>query len=102
MTAAGSRVASRSTRGQIAEKRRSSYWCTRAAGSRSCTSGSSAARSRFPAYLAARYAIDAKLDVHHRRDRRAPHLGRVELTTRYTDALARPLPSVIPDDAPAG
>ena len=46
------------------------------------------------------YALDAKLDVHYRRDRRAPHLGRVELATRYTDALARPLPSVIPDAAP--
>ena len=30
------------------------------------------------------------------RERRAPHLGRVELATRYTDALAAPLPSVVP------
>jgi dTDP-4-dehydrorhamnose reductase len=59
-------------------------------------------RPELAAYLAARYAIDAKLDVHYRRDRRAPHLGRVELTTRYTDALARPLPSVIPGDPLVG
>jgi dTDP-4-dehydrorhamnose reductase len=61
-------------------------------------------RPELAAYLAERYARGAKLDVHYRRDRRAPHLGRVELATRYTDALARPLPSVVPDgtagDAP--
>ena len=48
-------------------------------------------------YLAQRYALDATVDIQYRRDRRAPHLGRVELATRYTDALARPLPSVISD-----
>ena len=53
-------------------------------------------RPELAAYLAERYARGAKLDVHYRRDRPAPHLGRVELATRYTDALARPLPSVIP------
>ncbi len=56
------------------------------------------ARPALAAYLAKRYAIDARLDVHYRRDRRTPHLGRVELATRYSDALARPLPSVIPDE----
>ncbi|HMG52311.1 MAG TPA: sugar nucleotide-binding protein [Kofleriaceae bacterium] len=56
-------------------------------------------RPELAAYLARRYALDARLDVHYRRDRRAPHLGRVELATRYTDELARPLPSVIPDAA---
>jgi dTDP-4-dehydrorhamnose reductase len=54
-------------------------------------------RPELAAYLAARYAIGAKLDVAYRRDRRAPHLGRVELATRYTDPLAQPLPSVIPE-----
>jgi dTDP-4-dehydrorhamnose reductase len=54
-------------------------------------------RPELAAYLAERYARGAKLDVHYRRDRRVPHLGRVELATRYTDALAQPLPSVIPE-----
>jgi dTDP-4-dehydrorhamnose reductase len=57
-------------------------------------------RPELAAYLAQRFALGAKLDVHYRRDRRAPHLGRVELATCYRDALARPLPSVIPDSAP--
>jgi hypothetical protein len=56
-------------------------------------------RPELAAYLAERYATGAKLAVHYRRDRRAPHLGCVELATRYTDALARPLPSVIPEPA---
>lgn len=57
-------------------------------------------RPELAAYLVERYAIGAKLAVHYRRDRRAPHLGRVELATRYRDALARPLPSVVPEAAP--
>jgi dTDP-4-dehydrorhamnose reductase len=55
-------------------------------------------RPELAAYLAERYAVGAAIDVHHRRDRRAPHLGRVELATRFSDALAQPLPSVIPAD----
>jgi len=57
-------------------------------------------RPELASYLARHYALDARLDVHHRRDRRVPHLGRVELATRYTDALARPLPSVVPNESP--
>jgi hypothetical protein len=46
--------------------------------------------------------VDAGLVDPARRGRRAPHLGRVELATRYRDALAEPLPSVIPDRALRG
>jgi dTDP-4-dehydrorhamnose reductase len=60
------------------------------------------ARPELAAYLAAQHAIGARIDVEYRRDRRTPHLGRVELVTRYTDALARPLPPVIPAGAPPG
>ena len=42
-----------------------------------------------------RFQIGAHFDVMRRCDRRAPHLGCVELATLYDDELARPLPSVI-------
>lgn len=52
-------------------------------------------RPDLAAFLDRRFAIGARFTTESRRDRRAPHLGNVELRTRYTDALAAPLPSVL-------
>ena len=96
----------------VADEQRSAMWASDAArrvwdlarseltGLRHVIATRVVSRPELAAYLAERYATGAKLDVHYRRDRRAPHLGCVELATRYTDALARPLPSVIPESAP--
>jgi dTDP-4-dehydrorhamnose reductase len=93
----------------VADELRSAMWAEDAArrvwelahaevtGIRHLVAARVVSRPELAAYLAARHAIGAKIDVEYRRDRRAPHLGRVELATRYTDALARPLPPVIPD-----
>jgi dTDP-4-dehydrorhamnose reductase len=96
----------------VADEQRSAMWASDAArrvwdlarseltGLRHVIATRVVSRPELAAYLAERYATGAKLDVHYRRDRRTPHLGCVELATRYTDALARPLPSVIPEPAP--
>ncbi len=55
------------------------------------------ARPELARYLDRRFSIGATFDVHHRRDRRAPHLGRVELATIHDDAFARPLACVVDD-----
>ena len=93
----------------VADEQRSAMWAADAArrvwdlarsqltGLRHVVATRVVSRPELAAYLAERFATGAKLDVHYRRDRRAPHLGCVELATRYTDELARPLPSVIPD-----
>jgi len=93
----------------VADEQRSAMWAADAArrvwelarseltGLRHIVATRAVSRPELAAYLAERFATGAQLSVHHRRDRRAPHLGCVELATRYTDALARPLPSVIPD-----
>jgi dTDP-4-dehydrorhamnose reductase len=96
----------------VADELRSAMWAEDAArrvwelahadvtGIRHVVANRVVSRPELAAYLARHYALDARFDIHHRRDRRTPHLGRVELATRYTDALARPLPSVIPDGPP--
>ncbi len=53
------------------------------------------ARPEIAAFVNDRFAIGASFGVEPRRDRKTPHLGNVELATRYTDELARPLPSII-------
>ena len=47
-------------------------------------------------YLDGKFGIGAQLQFHTRAERGRPHLGRLDLRTRYSDALATPLPSVIP------
>jgi dTDP-4-dehydrorhamnose reductase len=54
------------------------------------------ARPQLARYLNDRFAIGAELGFETRAVRGRPHLGRVDLRTRYTDALATPLPSVVP------
>jgi dTDP-4-dehydrorhamnose reductase len=94
----------------VADEARSAVWAEDAArrvwelaasaitGVRHVVATRAVSRPALAAYLVERFAVGAVIDVHHRRDRRAPHLGRVELRTRHSDALARPLPSVIPED----
>ncbi|MCE9575718.1 MAG: sugar nucleotide-binding protein [Deltaproteobacteria bacterium] len=65
-------------------------------GVRHVTATAAIARPALAAYLIDRFAIGAQFAVEDRAARRAPHLGRVELATRYADALAAPLPAVVP------
>lgn len=53
-------------------------------------------RPELAAYLNAHFAIGATFELQPRAERKNPHLGRVELMTRYEDAFAAPLPSVVP------
>jgi len=92
----------------VADEARSAMWAEDAArrvwalahadvtGIRHLVAARVVSRPELARYLVGHLAIDAKLEVHRRADRRTPHLGRVELTTRYRDALAAPLPPVIP------
>ena len=50
-------------------------------------------------YLDRRFAIGATLAEQPRSERGIPHLGRLDLTTKFRDALATPLPAVVPIDA---
>lgn len=52
-------------------------------------------RPELAAFLDERFQIGARFGQQSRFDRPVPHLGRVELTTRFADELARPLPSVV-------
>jgi len=53
-------------------------------------------RPELAAYLVEHFSIGAAFTLQSRHDRKAPHLGKVGLVTRYDDALASPLPSVLP------
>ncbi len=55
------------------------------------------ARPELAAYLNQHFGIGATFGEQPRCERRTPHLGNVELATRYHDALAAALPSVVPD-----
>jgi hypothetical protein len=57
------------------------------------------ARPALAAYLSARFSIGASLGLEGRAERKTPHLGRLDLHTKYRDALARPLPAVVPEAA---
>jgi hypothetical protein len=53
------------------------------------------ARPTIAAFLNERFAIGATFATQPRRDRRVPHLGNVELATRFADELAAPLVSIV-------
>jgi dTDP-4-dehydrorhamnose reductase len=53
-------------------------------------------RPQLARYLDQRFAIGAALGLQPRAERGRPHLGKLDLRTRYCDALATPLPSVVP------
>jgi dTDP-4-dehydrorhamnose reductase len=96
----------------VADELRAAVWAEDAArrvwdlarspvtGLRHVTATRVVARPELARFLDARFAIGARFDVCTRRDRRAPHLGRVELATIYDDAFAPPLPSVVEHASP--
>lgn len=59
------------------------------------------ARPALAAYLVERFELGATFAQETRADRRNPHIGRLDLRTKYRDALGAPLPSVISDRAVA-
>lgn len=69
-------------------------------GTRHITATRAIDRPALAAYVNARFAIGATFDTAPRATRSAPHLGNVELATRYADALAAPLRSPV-ESAPA-
>lgn len=91
----------------VSDEHRSAVWAEDAArrvwdfarsdvtGVRHIVATRTVSRPELAAYLDRRFAIGARFTTESRHDRRTPHLGRVTLQTRYTDALAAPLPSVI-------
>ena len=92
----------------VADEHRSAVWAADAArrvwaiarsdvtGIRHITATRAVSRPELADYLVRRFDIGACFALGTRADRPAPHLGRVELATRYDDSLAAPLPSVIP------
>ena len=69
-------------------------------GTRHITATRAVDRPAIAAYVNARFEIGASFDVEPRAVRTTPHLGNVELATRFDDSLAVPLVSIL-DDAPA-
>lgn len=65
-------------------------------GIRHVTATRAVPRPEIATYVDRHFAIGATFGVEPRRDRRAPHIGNVELATRHVDGLAAPLPSVVP------
>lgn len=64
-------------------------------GIRHITATRAAARPELATYVDRHFAIGARFEVARRATRPVPHIGDVELATRYDDALAAPLPSVL-------
>ncbi|MGE0401290.1 MAG: NAD(P)-dependent oxidoreductase [Kofleriaceae bacterium] len=64
-------------------------------GTRHITATRAIDRPALAAFVNARFSIGATFDTAPRATRSAPHLGNVELATRYADALAVPLRSPI-------
>jgi dTDP-4-dehydrorhamnose reductase len=54
------------------------------------------ARPALARFLVDKFSIGAELSYESRDVRKSPHLGCVDLRTRFDDALATPLPSVMP------
>jgi dTDP-4-dehydrorhamnose reductase len=91
----------------VADEHRTAVWAEDAArrvwaladsdvtGIRHLTSTRAVSRPELAAYLVERFAIGARFAQQARAERATPHLGRVELATRYHDALATPLPPVV-------
>jgi dTDP-4-dehydrorhamnose reductase len=68
-------------------------------GVRHITSTRAVARPEIATFVNRHFAIGATFSVEPRRARRTPHLGNVELATRHTGELARPLPSIVTSPA---
>ena len=91
----------------VSDEVRSAVWSEQAArrvwdlarseltGVRHVTATRAIARPEIAAYVNQRFAIGATFGVQPRSERRMPHLGDVELATRFDDALSAALPAVI-------
>lgn len=100
----------------VSDEHRSAVWAADAArrvwalahspitGIRHIIATRTVSRPELADYLVHHFSLGARFSLARRADRPAPHLGRVDLATRYTDALAAPLPSVLekvsPTDGP--
>lgn len=92
----------------VSDEHRSAVWAEDAAarvwaiarsgitGVRHITATRTVSRPELADYLVRRFEIGAQFSFEGRAQRPAPHLGHVELGTRYSDGLAQPLPSVVP------
>lgn len=92
----------------VADEARSAVWAEDAArrvwelarseitGVRHIVATRAVSRPELAHYLNERFAIGASFELEPRAQRKTPHLGRVELRTRYRDEWAAPLPSVVP------
>ena len=65
------------------------------AGIRHVAAEKAVSRPELAAYLNRRFRIGARFKLEARAGRLVPHLGRVELATAYSDALAAPLSAVV-------
>ncbi len=91
----------------VADEARSAVWAEEAAarvwaiaestltGIRHLATERAVSRPELAAYLNARFAIGATVDVQRRRDRTAPHPGHIELRTVHRDTLAAPLSPIV-------
>lgn len=92
----------------VADEWRSAVWAEDAArrvwelarspitGIRHIVAERAVSRPTLAAYLNERFGIGATFAQELRAQRKTPHLGRLELITRYRDAFAAPLPAVVP------
>ncbi len=68
---------------------------TQQAGIRHITAACSVSRLTLATYLNNRYQIGARFHIATRAMQKAPHIGHIELGTRYSNPLAASLPSVV-------
>ncbi|HTJ41627.1 MAG TPA: sugar nucleotide-binding protein [Kofleriaceae bacterium] len=92
----------------VADEHRTAVWAEDAArrvweiaraditGIRHLTATRAVSRPELAAYLVSHFGIGARFTQTLRAQRTTPHLGNVELATRYRDLLALPLPAVVP------
>jgi dTDP-4-dehydrorhamnose reductase len=91
----------------VADEVRSAVWARDAAqrvwelarsevtGTRHITATRAVARPAIATFVNARFQIGATFGVESRADRATPHLGNVELATRFADRFAAPLRSIV-------
>lgn len=91
----------------VADEHRSAVWAEDAArrvwelahstlvGLRHVVADNIVDRPALARYLVERFDIGATFELETRAARKTPHLGKLELKTRYHDVLAQPLPAVV-------
>ena len=97
----------------IADEHRSAVWAEAAAervlalaaseltGVRHVVASRIASRPELAEFLNRTLAIGARLGVKRRSELERPHIGKIDLRTEYSDALATPLPPVVGPESPA-